>query len=169
MFFPNTHAIFNETEKDMNDPKFVVVSTDVLPEVILKVLEAKRLIAQGVCRTSTEACKMADVSRSAYYKYKDSVYLHSEKISRRVVTYHFVLLDQAGVLSEVLTSLYKNKANVLTINQSMPIDSAATVTITVRFDEADADPEAVRELLEKTQGVAKVRILTTADTQHADE
>ena len=149
--------------------KFGVVSTDVLPEVILKVLEAKRLIAQGVCRTSTEACKMADVSRSAYYKYKDSVYLHSEKISRRVVTYHFVLLDQAGVLSEVLTSLYKNKANVLTINQSMPIDSAATVTITVRFDEADADPEAVRELLEKTQGVAKVRILTTADTQHADE
>ena len=61
MFFPNTHAIFNETEKDMNDSKFVVVSTDVLPEVILKVLEAKRLIAQGVCRTSTEACKMADV------------------------------------------------------------------------------------------------------------
>ncbi len=153
----------------MNDSKFVVVSTDVLPEVILKVLEAKRLIAQGICRTSTEACKIADVSRSAYYKYKDSVYLHSEKISRRVVTYHFVLLDQAGVLSEVLTSLYKNKANVLTINQSMPIDSAATVTITVRFDEADADPEAVRELLEKTAGVAKVRILTTADTSPADE
>ncbi|MBQ8624202.1 MAG: ACT domain-containing protein [Oscillospiraceae bacterium] len=153
----------------MNDSKFVVVSTDVLPEVILKVLEAKRLIAQGICRTSTEACKMADVSRSAYYKYKDSVYLHSEKISRRVVTYHFVLLDQAGVLSEVLTSLYKNKANVLTINQNMPIDSAATVTITVRFDEAGADPEAVRELLEKTEGVAKVRILTTAENQPADE
>lgn len=152
----------------MNDPKFVVVSTDVLPEVILKVLEAKRLIAQGVCRTSTEACKKADVSRSAYYKYKDSVYLHSEKMSRRVVTYHFVLLDQAGVLSEVLASLYKNNANVLTINQNMPIDSAATVTITVRFDDVAVDPEAVRKDLEKTEGVAKVRILTTADSQVAD-
>ncbi len=152
----------------MNDPKFVVVSTDVLPEVILKVLEAKRLIAQGVCRTSTEACKKADVSRSAYYKYKDSVYLHSEKMSRRVVTYHFVLLDQAGVLSEVLASLYKNNANVLTINQNMPIDSAATVTITVRFDDVGVDPEAVRKDLEKTEGVAKVRILTTADSQVAD-
>lgn len=152
----------------MNDSKFVVVSTDVLPEVILKVLEAKRLIAQGVCRTSTEACKKADVSRSAYYKYKDSVYLHSEKISRRVVTYHFVLLDQAGVLSEVLASLYKCNANVLTINQNMPIDSAATVTITVRFDDAGVDPEAVREDLEKTEGVAKVRILTTADSSSAD-
>ncbi len=152
----------------MNDSKFVVVSTEVLPEVILKVLEAKRLIAQGVCRTSTEACKMADVSRSAYYKYKDSVYLHSEKISRRVVTYHFVLLDQAGVLSEVLASLYKNNANVLTINQNMPIDSAATVTITVRFDDVGVDPEAVREVLEKTEGVAKVRILTTADNSSAD-
>lgn len=152
----------------MNDPKFVVVSTDVLPDVILKVLEAKRLIAQGVCRTSTEACKKADVSRSAYYKYKDSVYLHSEKISRRVVTYHFVLLDQAGVLSEVLAALYKNNANVLTINQNMPIDSAATVTITVRFDDVGVDPEAVRKDLEKTDGVAKVRILTTADAQAAD-
>ncbi len=152
----------------MNDSKFVVVSTEVLPEVILKVLEAKRLIAQGICRTSTEACKMADVSRSAYYKYKDSVYLHSEKISRRVVTYHFVLLDQAGVLSEVLASLYKNNANVLTINQNMPIDSAATVTITVRFDDVGVDPEAVREVLEKTDGVAKVRILTTADNSSAD-
>ncbi len=152
----------------MNDPKFVVVSTDVLPDVILKVLEAKRLIAQGVCRTSTEACKKADVSRSAYYKYKDSVYLHSEKISRRVVTYHFVLLDQAGVLSEVLAALYKNNANVLTINQNMPIDSAATVTITVRFDDVGVDPEAVRKDLEKTEGVAKVRILTTADAQAAD-
>ena len=152
----------------MNDPKFVVVSTDVLPDVILKVLEAKRLIAQGVCRTSTEACKKADVSRSAYYKYKDSVYLHSEKISRRVVTYHFVLLDQAGVLSEVLAALYKNNANVLTINQNMPIDSAATVTMTVRFDDVGVDPEAVRKDLEKTEGVAKVRILTTADAQAAD-
>lgn len=153
----------------MNDSKFVVVSTDVLPEVILKVLEAKRLIAQGVCRTSTEACRMADVSRSAYYKYKDSVYLHSEKISRRVVTYHFVLLDEAGVLSEVLASLYRSNANVLTINQNMPIDSAATVTVTVRFDDVGVDPEAVRKALEQTPGVAKVRILTTADSQSADE
>ena len=89
-------------------------------------------------------------------------------MSRRVVTYHFVLLDQAGVLREVLASLYKHNANVLTINQHMPIDSAATVTITVRFDDVGVDPEAVRKDLEKTEGVAKVRILTTADSQVAD-
>lgn len=149
----------------MDDRKFVVVSTDVLPEVILRVLEAKKLIAQGTCRTSTEACKLADVSRSAFYKYKDSVYFHSEKISSRIVTYHLVLLDQAGVLSEVLSSLYQENANVLTINQNMPIDSAATATITVRFDDAGVDPEEVKLKLEKTKGVARVGILTTAKTQ----
>ena len=145
----------------MSKNSFVIVSADVLPEVILKVLEAKKLIAQGVCRTSTEACKRADGSRSAYYKYKDSVHLYSERLSGRVVTYYFTLYDRAGVLSGVLAELHKLNANVLTINQNIPIDSAATVTITVRFDDPDIDPQAICDAIKKVDGVVKAKIITS--------
>ena len=144
----------------MANDRFVVVSEDVLPEVISKVLEAKRLIAQGVCRTSTEACKKADVSRSAYYKYKDSVYLYTDRITSRVVTFYIVLCDRVGVLSEVLSFFYKSRANILTINQNIPVDSTAPVTITVRFDDADSDPAAVCDDLKRIDGVTAAKIIT---------
>ena len=137
-----------------------MVSEDVLPEVISKVLEAKRLIAQGVCRTSTEACKKADVSRSAYYKYKDSVYLYTDRITSRVVTFYIILCDRVGVLSEVLSFFYKSRANILTINQNIPVDSTAPVTITVRFDDADSDPAAVCDDLKRVDGVTAAKIIT---------
>ncbi len=144
----------------MANDRFVVVSEDVLPEVISKVLEAKRLIAQGVCRTSTEACKKADVSRSAYYKYKDSVYLYTDRITSRVVTFYIILCDRVGVLSEVLSFFYKSRANILTINQNIPVDSTAPVTITVRFDDADSDPAAVCDDLKRVDGVTAAKIIT---------
>ena len=144
----------------MANDRFVVVSEDVLPEVISKVLEAKRLIAQAVCRTSTEACKKADVSRSAYYKYKDSVYLYTDRITSRVVTFYIILCDRVGVLSEVLSFFYKSRANILTINQNIPVDSTAPVTITVRFDDADSDPAAVCDDLKRVDGVTAAKIIT---------
>ena len=144
----------------MANDRFVVVAEDVRPEVISKVLEAKRLIAQGVCRTSTEACKKADVSRSAYYKYKDSVYLYTDRITSRVVTFYIILCDRVGVLSEVLSFFYKSRANILTINQNIPVDSTAPVTITVRFDDADSDPAAVCDDLKRVDGVTAAKIIT---------
>ncbi len=144
----------------MPSDRFVVVSEDVLPEVISKVLEAKRLIAQGVCRTSTEACRKADVSRSAYYKYKDSVYLYTERLTSRVVTYYFTLCDRAGVLSEVLALFHKSDANILTINQNIPVDSSAVVTVTVRFDDSNADPDRVCDALKQVDGVTTAKIIT---------
>lgn len=153
----------------MSKDRFVIVSADVLPEVILKVLEAKKLIAQGVCRTSTEACKKADVSRSAYYKYKDSVHLYSERLSGRVVTYYFTLYDRAGVLSGVLAQLHRSNANILTINQNIPIDSAATVTITVRFDDPDIDPQAICDAVKKADGVVKAKIITGSSQTNLSE
>ena len=85
----------------MSEKEFVIVSSDVLPEVVLKVLEAKRLLAQGICRTSTEACREVGVSRSAYYKYKDSAFIYSEKMNERIVTFCIVLSDRPGLLAEV--------------------------------------------------------------------
>ncbi len=146
MFFTNT--------------EFVVVSSEVLPEVVLKVLEAKRLLAQGICRTSTEACREVGVSRSAYYKYKDTAFIYSEKMNERIVTYCFVLTDRAGILAEVLSVFYRLDANILTINQNIPIDSAATVMITVRFNGRDADPTDVLSAISSVNGVSHARIIS---------
>ena len=142
----------------MATKELVVVSSDVLPEVVTKVLEAKRLLAQGVCRTSTEACQRAGVSRSAYYKYKDSAFIYSEKLNERIVTFCLVLSDHAGVLAEVLNEFYRLDANILTINQNIPIDSAATVMITVRFNDLGADPSETVAVLRKIPGVASAKI-----------
>lgn len=144
----------------MSEQEFVVVSAEVLPEVVLKVLEAKRLLAQGVCRTSTEACREAGVSRSAYYKYKDSAFLYSEKRGERIVTFCIVLRDRAGLLAEVLNEFYRLDANILTINQNIPIDSAATVMITVRFNDSAADLSVVSNEVLKIDGVASVKIIS---------
>lgn len=136
--------------------KFVVVRADVLPEVILKVLEAKKMLSLGECRTSTEACRAVGISRSAYYKYKDSAFMYNEETNSGIVTYYLTLQDKAGVFSEVLVCLYNNGANVLTINQNIPIDSAATATVTVRFETGNSDPHQVREQLAALDGVINV-------------
>lgn len=143
----------------MSDKEFVVVSSEVLPEVVLRVLDAKRLLAQGVCQTSTEACREAGVSRSAYYKYKDSAFIYSEKLSERIVTFCIVLMDRAGLLAEVLNEFYRFDANILTINQNIPIDSAATVTITARFSDA-SDLRTIMQTLQKLNGVTSVKVIS---------
>lgn len=143
----------------MSDKEFVVVSSEVLPEVVLKVLDAKRLLAQGVCQTSTEACREAGVSRSAYYKYKDSAFIYSEKLSERIVTFCVVLMDRPGLLAEVLNEFYRFDANILTINQNIPIDSAATVTITARFSDA-SDLRTIMQTLQKLNGVTSVKVIS---------
>lgn len=144
----------------MSDKEFVVVSAEVLPEVVLKVLEAKRLLAQGVCRTSTEACREVGVSRSAYYKYKDSAFVYSEKLNERIVTFCIVLSDRPGLLAEVLNEFYHLDANILTINQNIPIDSAATVMITVRFNDNAADLTDISRSIRQVDGVASVKIIS---------
>lgn len=138
--------------------KFVVVRADVLPEVILKVIEAKRMLAIGEARTSTEACRAVGISRSAYYKYKDCAFIYNEETNSGIVTYFFTLKDKAGVFSEVLACLYNNGANILTINQNIPIDSTATATVTVRFEAGSKDFQLVCEQLSALSGVVKVSV-----------
>ncbi len=144
----------------MSEKEFVIVSSDVLPEVVLKVLEAKRLLAQGICRTSTEACREVGVSRSAYYKYKDSAFIYSEKMNERIVTFCVVLSDRPGLLAEVLNEFYHLDANILTINQNIPIDSAATVMITARFNDAAEDLSEITRAVLRISGVASAKVIS---------
>ena len=138
----------------------IIVEADLLPEVLLKVIEAKKLLSQGKAKNSSEAARMAGISRSAYYKYKDGVAVYDEEQERRLVTYYLTLMDVPGVLSNVLAELSKYGANVLTINQNIPVDGAAPVTISFATRGLRTDEHSLREALRAIDGVINCRSLT---------
>lgn len=137
----------------------VVVDSAVLPEVILKTLTVKRMLANREEKSSSAACRKVGISRSAFYKYRDSVFLYEEQLRERIFTVYLLLHDEAGVLSGVLQMLSGAAANVLTLNQSIPVDGAAVVTVTFRLAE-DGQISALCDLLEGCKGVAEVRLLS---------
>ena len=139
------------------EPQLILVDASVLPSVFLKVLEAKKLVSKGIAKSSTEACRMVDISRSAFYKYKDSVFLYEEKQTKKTITLYLKLSDEPGVLSSVLSVFYRHQANVLTVNQNIPVDGAADVTVTMRVNEKRSSMAAFREDLRKIDGVVEFR------------
>lgn len=143
----------------MTDSPLVVVSAGVLPEVFLKVLEVKRLLARGEYKSSAAACKAVGISRSAYYKYRDSVYSYDEKFTQRIISIYAVLRDEPGVLSSVLSSLHSLGANVLTVNQNIPIDGVAAVTISVKLNNTADGSFIVGDILSELQGVVDIKII----------
>lgn len=140
--------------------EFVVVNSEVLPEIILKVLQAKRMRARGEVKNSSEACRVIGISRSAYYKYKDSVFTYEERLTNKIVSLYLVLRDEKGVLSSILSRLYEMNANVLTVNQNIPVDSVATVTISFRSDDENLNTNAVCRSLAELVGVVEVKIIS---------
>lgn len=137
----------------------VVVNSEVLPEIILKVLEAKRMKARGDAKNSTEACKAVGISRSAYYKYKDSVFTYAEKLTNKIISLYLVLRDEKGVLSAIISKLYDYSVNILTVNQNIPVDSVAAVTVSFRFEGAQMDTSVIQKELAKIDGVVSVKLI----------
>ncbi len=140
--------------------QLIVVEASVLPEVISKVLEVKKLLANREEKSSAAACKRIGISRSAYYKYKNCVYSYEDKITQRIINLQAALRDEAGVLSNVLTALYELDANILTVNQSIPVDGVAAVTFSVRLNGEVQTPHQIRSILNEVQGVVDVKILS---------
>ncbi len=140
--------------------QLIVVDASVLPDVIGKVLEVKKLLANKEEKSSAAACKRVGISRSAYYKYKNCVYSYEDKITQRIINLHAVLRDEAGVLSNVLAALYDADANILTVNQNIPIDGVAGVTFSVRLNGEVQSPHQLQQLVGAVQGVVEVRILS---------
>lgn len=138
---------------------FVVVSESALPEVIIKVLRAKELKAASQQLSSSEACRIVGISRSAYYKYKDSIFRYEEQSPSGEISLELRLIDKQGVLSAVILKLYEAHMNIIKINQNPPVDHVASVSISVKRDrEGEFDRRALAEELEKTDGVAEVRV-----------
>ena len=140
--------------------KYLLVDTKVLPDVFLRVVQAKRLLAQGKADSLTQAAKMAGISRSALYKYKDFVHNYDESLRENILNISATLEDRPGVLSAVLGELSRFHANVLTVNQNIPFDGVAPVSLSVRYDRGDGE-DALLEALQALSGVVDVKIVTS--------
>ena len=115
-------------------PSYLLVDTAVLPDIFPKVVEAKRLLKTGKCKTASEAAEKLKISRSAFYKYKDCVFPFEEMGKDKIITMFFELLDEPGVLSQVLKTFAAAQASVLTINQNIPVNQSANITISFRTE-----------------------------------
>ena len=138
----------------------IIVDAELLPEVLLKVIEAKRMLSQGKAKNSSEAARLAGISRSAFYKYKDGVSVYGDDRRNKIVTYYLTLMDNPGVLSTVRSLLSKHGANVLTINQNIPLDGAAPVTISFTTGGLSTDGHSLREAIRSIEGVINCRSLS---------
>ena len=139
------------------DKKFYIVDKAVLPEIFLKVMDVKNLLESHKEKTVQDAVNKVGISRSAFYKYKDSVHVYEDVISDSITTISMNLVDKAGVLSSVIAKLYEIGANILTINQNIPIDTVAPVTITVKTVNVSFDVDSISEHLRKIDGVVSVK------------
>ncbi len=140
-------------------PNYFVVEAAALPEIFLKVAEAKRLVDTGEVETVHRATQMVGISRSAFYKYKDSVRPFNDMLHGRIITFQNVLKDEPGILSAVLGVFAQCGANILTINQSIPSNGCAAVTVTAETNSLTRPLEEVEDLLKATPGVVKAEIL----------
>ena len=140
-------------------PKYYLVEASVLPEIFAKVIEAKELLETGQVRTVADAVARVDISRSAFYKYKDFVSPFQDMSRGHLVTFNLELLDRQGVLSSVLAIFTENGANILTINQSIPTNGCAAVTISAETSDMRESLEELIASAAETAGVVKFEIL----------
>ncbi|MBU3089287.1 ACT domain-containing protein [Clostridium gasigenes] len=135
---------------------YLVIDKRVLADVYEKVVNAKNLLKDGKVKDVTEAAKTAGISRSVYYKYKDFVFEFAETSQGKKVTFSMSIKDKKGVLSEILNYISEEGGNILTINQSIPINEAASLTLTVDISSLDGDIKTLLEDLAKIPNVEKV-------------
>lgn len=138
--------------------KYILVNQEILPDVYSRVITAKSLLASGSAANVSQAAKMAGISRSAYYKYKDGVFEYDPQNSAGVLTLSLRLVDTKGVLSAVTAELYRLGANVLSINQNVPKNGVADVLLTVYTAEISVDADSLIDCLKDINGVCAVDI-----------
>ena len=139
--------------------KYYIVSAEALPEVFIKVAEAKRMLQVGEMRTVGEAAAAVGISRSAFYKYKDAVQPFQDMKAGQILTFYALLKDMPGVLSRYLSIFAGSGANILTINQGIPTNGCAAVTISAETGGMTESVEMLMEDLQRSVGVLKAEVL----------
>lgn len=140
-------------------PQYYIVEASALPEVFLKVAEAKRLLSTGEAATVNEATRMTDISRSAFYKYRDAVLPFQNMMTGRIITFQLLLHDEAGLLSQILGVFADAKANIITINSIVPTNGTAVVTISAETMDLTVSLEEFLRQLSESRGVVKAEVL----------
>lgn len=143
----------------MGKNTYYIVAAEALPEVFIKVAEAKRMLQVGEANTVGEAAKRVGISRSAFYKYKDTVQPFQDMKAGHIITFYALLKDIPGVLSNYLSIFANSGANILTINQTIPTNGCAGVTISAETSDMTEQLDAMITRISGAEGVLKFEIL----------
>ena len=143
-----------------DESRFYMVRGKALPEVLLKVDEANRLLHSQEARTVAEAIRRVGISRSAYYKYKDDIFRLHEKLEGKILTFVMEMEDRPGLLSGVLSKISASDGNVLTIYQSIPVNGRAMVTLSVRVLPSQAAIPDLIEQIEQAKGIHSLKMVS---------
>ena len=138
---------------------YFVVKKKAVPEVLLKVLEAKRLLETGRAASVHDATEQVGISRSSFYKYKDDIFQFHDNAQGTTITLTFQMKDEPGLLSDVLRIIAEFGANILTIHQSIPINGVASLSLSVQVLATTGNVSEMLETLEQHEGVRNVKIL----------
>lgn len=139
--------------------KYFVVKKKAVPEVLLKVVEAKKLLESERVLTVQEATDRVGISRSSFYKYKEDIFPFRDNIKGKILTFVIQLHDEPGLLSDVLKVVAEYGANIQTLHQSIPINGVATLTISVEVLAETGDISKMIETIESREGIQYLKIL----------
>ena len=146
-------------EKITQKKKYFVVRERAVPEVLLKVVQAKKLLDSEKVSTVQEAAEQTGISRSSFYKYKDDIFPFHEETRGKTITFIIQMDDEPGILSVVLQTIAHFHGNILTIHQSISINGIATLTLSVDILPGEGDAEAMIEEIESQEGIHYLKIL----------
>lgn len=139
--------------------EYYVVKQKAIPEVLLKVVEAKKLLESGKAATIQDAVERVDISRSSFYKYKDDIFPFHDNAQGTTITLSLSIDDEPGLLSDLLKVIADFGANILTIHQSIPINGVAALSISVQVLSTTTDVSRMLDAMEEEKGVRNVKIL----------
>ncbi|SEQ02674.1 chorismate mutase [Lachnospiraceae bacterium RM5] len=144
----------------MNDnEKYYVLRKKAVPEVLLKVLEVKKMLENGTSKTVGEAVNAVGISRSSFYKYKDDIFFFHDNTRGKTLTFVMQMDDEPGLLSGVLKLIAEYDLNILTIHQAIPINGVASITVSIEVLSDSKDITAMMEDIESRKGIHYIKIL----------
>lgn len=144
---------------DYNKETYYLIRADILPESVQKVIEAKKLLERGEAKTVQQAVQSVGLSRSAFYKYRDAVFPFNAVMKQQILTVSVNLEHRSGVLSRLLNKIAANRGNVLTINQTIPLQGLANVVVSIETAQMDLSATELSNELKKLDGVQKVVVI----------
>ncbi|MDV2686303.1 ACT domain-containing protein [Alkalihalophilus lindianensis] len=143
----------------MSRKQFYLVREDMLTDAMQKTLNAKALLDSGKIKKINEAVTVAGLSRSAFYKYKDGIFPFNTMVKEKIITLSINLVDRSGTLSQLLSKVAKTGANVLTINQTIPLQGRAHITLSIDTAPMKFELDQLMEQVEQVESVEKVELV----------